>query len=136
MQAKHGGSPLGIYGLQALAARIVAEGCEVMVLRWLFLLPSVLLPASLIGLSLFHIVAAPTRDDMFVGYAGVVSAAVLLADLILVLVWLGALGYLLWTIPDQRRSLLMVAGIAVVASVACYALDTRVIRVMFSVAAA
>ena len=107
-----------------------------MVLRWLFLLPSVLLPASLIGLSLFHIVAAPTRDDMFVSYAGVVSAAVLLADLILVLVWLGALGYLLWISPDQRRSLLMMAGMTVLASIACYALDTRVIRAMFSAAAA
>ncbi|WP_234824844.1 hypothetical protein [Cupriavidus necator] len=73
---------------------------------------------------------------MFVGYAGVVSAAVLLADLILVLIWLGALGYLLWLTPDQRRSLLIVAGMTVLASVACYALDTRVIRVMFSAAVA
>lgn len=107
-----------------------------MILRWLFLLPSVLLPASLIGLSLFHVFAAPTRDDMFVGYAGVVSAAVLLADLILMLVWLGALGYLLWISPDQRRALLMVAGMTILAFVACYALDTRVIRVMFSTASA
>ncbi|WP_444633184.1 hypothetical protein [Cupriavidus oxalaticus] len=106
-----------------------------MVLRWLFLLPSVLLPGSLIGLSLFHVMASPTRDDMFVGYAGVVSAAVLLVDLGLAMVWLGALGYLLWASPIQRGSLLTVAGTTILAFVASYALDTWVIRVMFSAAA-
>ncbi|SCU91560.1 conserved hypothetical protein [Cupriavidus necator] len=73
---------------------------------------------------------------MFFGYAGVVSTAVLLVDLVLVMVWLGALGYLLWVSPGQRRVLLVVAGMTVLAIVACYALDIRVIRAMFSVAAA
>ncbi|QYY31149.1 hypothetical protein K2O51_28040 [Cupriavidus pinatubonensis] len=101
-----------------------------MVLRWLFLLPSVLLPASLIALSLFHIVAAPTRDDMFVGYAGVISAAVLLFDLVLALVWLGAFGYLLYVSPGQRRLLLMIAGMTILAFVACYVLDSKLIRAL------
>ena len=99
-----------------------------MVLRWLFLLPSVLLPASLIALSLFHIIAAPTRDDMFVGYAGVVSAAVLLIDLALALVWLGAFGYLLYASSGQRRPLLTIAGVTVLAFVSCYVLDSKLIR--------
>ncbi|MGY2490057.1 hypothetical protein [Cupriavidus sp. CP313] len=73
---------------------------------------------------------------MFVGYAGVVSAAVFLVDTLLVLVWLGALGYLLWVSPGQRRLLLLIAAMTVLAFVACYALDIRVIRAMFSVAAA
>jgi hypothetical protein len=101
-----------------------------MVLRWLFLLPSVLLPASLIALSLFHIVAAPTRDDMFVGYAGVVSAAVLLIDLVLELVWLGAFGYLLYVCPGQRQALLMIAGMTILAFIACYVLDSKLIRAL------
>ena len=101
-----------------------------MVLRWLFLLPSVLLPASLIALSLFHIVAAPARDDMFVGYAGVISAAVLLFDLVLALVWLGAFGYLLYVSPGQRRLLLMIAGMTILAFVACYVLDSKLIRAL------
>lgn len=96
--------------------------------RWLFLLPAILLPASFIGLALYYLAVTPTKDDFFVGPAGVITGGVLLLDVLIGAAGLTGFLHLLWVSPGQRRELCIMAALSIVASAAAYGLAMQILR--------
>jgi hypothetical protein len=96
--------------------------------RWLFLVPATLLPASFIGLALYYLVTTPTKDDFYVGPAGVTTGVVLLIDALLCVAGLAGFLYDLCAAPMERRRLWLIAGLSALASAAAYGLAMQVLR--------
>lgn len=99
--------------------------------RWLFLFPAALLPASLLGLTLYYLVTAPTKNDFYVGQAGAATGVVLLLDLLVGVVGLGGFAYSLWAAPVGRLKLCLIAVLSALAFVAAYGLSMQVLRFSF-----
>ncbi len=86
------------------------------------------LPASFLGLALYYLVTAPTKDDFFAGAAGVTTGVILLFDAVLGVAGLAGLLYGLWTASAERRALCTIAALSLLASAAAYGVAMQVLR--------
>ena len=97
-------------------------------IRLLFLLPAISLPASFIGLALYYAAIVPTKDDFFVGRVGVATGAVLLGDAVIGVIGLVGFFCMVWSAAEMRRETFFIAVLSVLATAATYGLAMQVLR--------
>jgi hypothetical protein len=103
------------------------------VVRGVFWICVLLLPASFIGLGLYYLAVSPTRDDFYVGAVGANTGAVLLVDGVIASIGLLAFCGLLIAGEEGRKALWITVGLSAIAVAATYGIAMQILRLGFSI---
>ncbi|MDM0075083.1 hypothetical protein QTH90_11865 [Variovorax sp. J2P1-59] len=99
--------------------------------RRALLWPAVALPSSLVGLSLYYLIARPTKDDFFVGPVGLFTGIVLMIDAVIALIGLFGFCYLHFASPTDRRQHWAIAALSITASAAAYGIAMHILSLCY-----